>query len=78
MLFEYNVDDWVGRRDGKSVYPKTISPVSVSIWKQHTDNRHVFKLRQFARNSCFAVPTCFRGKIDDDRSGFHGSNHLEW
>jgi hypothetical protein len=22
MLFEYSVEDWVGRRDGKSVYPR--------------------------------------------------------
>lgn len=30
ILFEYSVEDWVGRRDGRSVYPRMVTPLGVT------------------------------------------------
>ena len=75
MLFEYSVDDCVGRRDGRSVYPTQLASAS-SIAGIHTDNSDILVVCQLSRNSGFTVTSCFSSQIDDHGAGFHSGNHL--
>ena len=75
MLFEYSVDDWVGRREGRSVYPILIS-FEQADGGIRTDNRNIIVGGQLSGDGCFTVTTSFCSKIDDDRARLHSSDHL--
>lgn len=77
MLLEYKVDDCVGKRDGRSVYPDLVSSyVLHDIMDRQTDDSNILVFGQLSGNRRFTVAASLCGKVHDYRARFHCRDHL--